>query len=45
MALGNWKDSTTVIKSYMQADEGTMRRALEERNAANGQQERTAAAK
>jgi integrase len=30
-ALGGWKDSQTVIRCYMQPDEGTMRAALENR--------------
>jgi integrase len=28
MALGNWRDGGTVVRSYMQADEATMRAAL-----------------
>lgn len=30
-SLGGWKDSTTVVQSYMRPDEATQRRALKER--------------
>ncbi len=35
-ALGGWKDAQTILKCYQRSDEGTMRRALEERSVQRG---------